>query len=113
MMDLFKKRRRWDIEADVVVIGTGGAGLTAALAAHDAGAKVVVLEKASTVGGATAVSGGVVWVPNNHHMAGVGIADSRDEALTYTRRLADGRSDDKLIETFVDTAPAMIRYIEE
>src|ERR1700722_9942504 len=111
-MDLFKKKKQWDVEADVVVIGSGAAGLTAALAAHDGGAKVVVIEKASTVGGASAVSGGVVWVPNNHHMAEVGIADSRSEAIAYVTRLADGRSDDKLIATFLDTAPQMLRFVE-
>lgn len=111
-MDLFKKKKQWDVEADVVVVGSGAAGLTAALAAHEAGAKVVVLEKAKTVGGASAVSGGVVWVPNNHHMADVGISDSRPEALTYVTRLADGRSDDKLIATFLDTAPQMLKFVE-
>ncbi|HEY2514399.1 MAG TPA: FAD-dependent oxidoreductase [Polyangiaceae bacterium] len=111
-MDLFKKKKAWDVEADVVVIGSGAAGLTAALAAHEAGAKVVVLEKAPTVGGATAVSGGVVWVPNNHHMSEVGIADSRDDAVTYVKRLSDGRSDPALIETFLDTAPQMLRFVE-
>jgi succinate dehydrogenase/fumarate reductase flavoprotein subunit len=109
----FKTKRRWAIEADVLVIGTGGAGLTAAIAAHDAGARVVVVEKTARVGGTTAVSGGVIWVPNNHHMAEVGIADSREEALLYTRRLADGRADDRLIERFLDTAPALVRYLEE
>jgi succinate dehydrogenase/fumarate reductase flavoprotein subunit len=111
-MDLFKKKKSWDVEADVVVIGSGAAGLTAALAAHEGGAKVVVLEKASTIGGASAVSGGVMWVPNNHHMAEVGIADSRADAIAYVTRLADGRSDDRLIATFLDTAPEMLRFIE-
>ena len=111
-MDLFKKKKPWDIDTDVVVIGSGAAGLTAALAAHEGGVKVVVVEKASTVGGATAVSGGVVWVPNNHHMGGVGIADSRSVAITYFKRLADGRSDDGLIATFLDTAPQMLRFVE-
>jgi succinate dehydrogenase/fumarate reductase flavoprotein subunit len=109
----FKSRKRYQLEVDVLVIGTGGAGMTAALAAHDAGAKVAIIEKSPKVGGTTAVSGGVLWVPNNHHMPEVNIADSRAEALTYTRRLADGRSDDRLIETFLDTAPAVIRYLEE
>src|SRR5688572_32479088 len=112
-MALFKTKKRWEIETDVVVVGTGGAGMTAALAAKSQGAEVVVLEKAPKVGGTTAVSGGVVWVPNNHHMAAIGVSDSRDEALAYTTRLADGRSDAELIATFVDTVPIMARYVEE
>jgi 3-oxosteroid 1-dehydrogenase len=109
----FRSRKRWDLEVDVLVAGSGGPGSTAAIVAHDRGASVAILEKSDKFGGATAVSGGVVWIPNNHHMADIGIGDSREEALMYTRRLADGRSDDRLIETFIDTAPEMVRYIEE
>jgi succinate dehydrogenase/fumarate reductase flavoprotein subunit len=112
MVDWFKKKKRWDSEVDVVVLGTGAAGMTAALAAHEGRATVALLEKSRFVGGTTAVSGGVVWVPNNHHLAEVGIADSRDEALAYVKRLTDGRSDDALVERFVDTAPAMVQWIE-
>ena len=65
---------------DVIVLGTGAAGLVAALAAHEAGATVGLYEKADVVGGTTALSGGIVWVPNNPHMAAAGLADSRDEA---------------------------------
>jgi 3-oxosteroid 1-dehydrogenase len=111
-MDWFRKKRRWDIEADVVVLGTGAAGMTAALAATEGGAKVALLEKSSLVGGTTAVSGGVVWVPNNHHLAEAGVTDSRAEALTYVRRLTDGRSDDVLVERFLDVAPEMVEWIE-
>lgn len=113
MVDWFKKKRRWDSEADVVVLGTGGAGMTAALAAHAGGASVILLEKAKVVGGTTAVSGGVVWVPNNHHLPETGVADSRDEALGYVKRLTDGRSDDALVERFLDAAPQMIQWIEQ
>ena len=112
MVDWFKKKRKWDLEADVVVLGTGGAGMTAALAAHAGGATVAILEKSKLVGGTTAVSGGVVWVPNNHHLGEVGVKDSRDEALGYVKRLTDGRSDDALVERFVDTAPQMVEWIE-
>jgi 3-oxosteroid 1-dehydrogenase len=111
-MDWFKKKRRWDIETDVVVLGTGAAGMMAALAAAEGGAKVALLEKSSLVGGTTAVSGGVVWVPNNHHLAEVGVADSRAEALAYVRRLTDGRSDDALVERFLDMAPGMVKWVE-
>jgi len=105
--------RRWDREFDVVVAGSGGAGLTAAILAHDNGARVVVIERSDKVGGTTAVSGGGLWVPMNHHMAEVGASDSREDALEYCRRLTAGRAEDALVETFVDTAPQMARYLEE
>jgi len=106
------RRKRWDVETDFLVVGSGAAGLTAALSAHDRRARVMVLEKTGRVGGATAVSGGVVWVPNNHHMAELGIADSKADARRYIERLAEGRSSDELIEVFVERAPEMLRYVE-
>jgi len=109
---LFRKKN-WDLECDVLVVGTGAAGLLAAIAAHDLGKKTLVIEKSAKVGGTTAVSGGVVWVPNNHHMSEVGVTDTRDEALGYVLRLADGRSPAELVERFIDTVPEMARYVEE
>jgi 3-oxosteroid 1-dehydrogenase len=105
--------RGWDREADVVVVGSGGGGLTAAIVARDQGAEVLLLEKTGKVGGTTAVSGGVVWVPCNHHMPEAGIADARDEALGYVKRLADGRGDEALIATYLDRAPEVLRYLED
>lgn len=103
----------WDREVDVVVVGSGGSGLTAAILAHDNGARVLVLERSGLIGGTTAVSGGGVWIPLNHHMGEAGIQDTREEALTYCKRLAAGKSSDELIETFVDTGHQMVRYLEE
>lgn len=100
------------IEADVVVIGSGAAGLAAALAAADGGAEVVVLEASARWGGSTAVSGGQVWAPANHRMLEAGFADSAEEALTYCRTVAPGR-DDALVETFVRTVPEVVRFVEE
>ena len=105
--------QKWDLEADVVVAGTGGAGLTAAILAHDQGANVVVIERSDKVGGTTAVSGGGLWIPMNDHMSEVGATDSRDEALAYCLALTAGQAPAELVETFVDTAPVMVRYLEE
>ncbi|CAM4266789.1 FAD-dependent oxidoreductase [Nocardia ninae] len=97
------------IDADVVVIGSGAAGLAAALAAADGGAEVVVLEASPRWGGSTAVSGGQVWAPANHRMDE---SDSIEEALTYCRAAAPGR-DDAMVETFLRTVPEVVRFLEE
>ena len=74
---------RWDGDADVVVVGSGGSALVAAVMAADAGSSVLVLEKAAQTGGTTRKSGGGVWVPDNHHMRVLGLPDSREGALRY------------------------------
>lgn len=100
----------WDHEVDVVVLGSGGAGLTAALTAVVAGASVEVYEKAATVGGTTAVSGGIVWIPA-HNRSPDGELTPVD-ALRYLRAQSLGSMDDELVETFVRTGPAMLDFIE-
>jgi len=103
----------WDTVVDVVVLGSGAAGLVSATMAHDGGASVLLLEKSDLIGGTTGVSGGMPWIPMNRHMAEVGVSDSRDEALTYIRRLTLGREPDaELLEVYVDTAPEMLDYLE-
>lgn len=76
----------WDLEADVIVVGSGLAGTCAAIAAGQAGRSVLVLEKMPFVGGTTAKSGGVMWIPNNIYLRNQAIADSRDDALRYMVR---------------------------
>lgn len=104
---------KWDYETDVLVAGTGGAGLTAAIVARDEESEVMIIEKSDKVGGTTAVSGGVIWVPMHHHMEKAGIKDTREEALTYLKKLAEGRVGDDILETLLDEGPEMVRYIEE
>src|SRR5262249_61680416 len=71
------------------------------------------LEKMDLVGGTTAVSGGVLWIPNNDHLAEDGLEDSRESTVAYIRRIADGRAlDESLIDAFVDNAADVLRYLE-
>ncbi|MBI3976997.1 MAG: FAD-dependent oxidoreductase, partial [Chloroflexi bacterium] len=99
------------MQADVVVVGSGGAGFSAALTAARGGANVVLLERAPVFGGTTAWSGAIMWVPNNPLMKAAGLEDSREAALTYIRRLALGRVPDEVIVAYVDRGPKMIEWM--
>lgn len=103
------------IEADVVVLGTGGAGLTAALSAHDFGAgEVVIVEKYGMIGGTSAMSGGMLWIPLNDQQAENGVEDSFDEVVTYLDGLAeDGHLDPETLSAFLEEGPEMLRWFEE
>lgn len=102
----------WNQIVDVVVVGSGAAGVCAALSAQKAGAQAMVLERSDKYGGTSAVSGGVPWIPNNHHMGEIGASDSREQALTYLRALSLGGMDLALAEVYVDEAPRVLRYLE-
>jgi len=103
----------WDLEVDFVSVGSSTGGLMAAIMGHNLGLKTVVLEKSSALGGGTALSGGVLWIPFNHHMLAAGIKDSREEALTHVRRISLGRHDEEQLATYLDTGPEVIKYVEE
>ena len=98
---------------DVVVLGSGASGLAAAVAAAEEGASVVVLEKADMIGGTTAMSGGIVWMPCNHHQESAGVTDTREMALAYLESLSLGQIDSDMAATFVDEGPEVIRALEE
>jgi succinate dehydrogenase/fumarate reductase flavoprotein subunit len=100
----------WDHEVDVIVLGSGGAGLTAALTAVARGASVEVYEKAATVGGTTAVSGGIIWIPA-HNRSPEGEL-TVDDAMAYLRAQSLGYMDDELVQTFVRTGPEMLDFVE-
>ena len=81
--------------------------------AHDLGAQVLVLEASEKYGGSTAISGGVVWIPDNDQLPDRDIPDSREDALAYLRHLTLGRVQDERIVAYVDHAPRMARYMAE
>ncbi len=100
-----------NVDVDVLVIGSGAGGLTAAITAHEHGANVLVVEKSDKVGGTSATSGGGTWVPCNHLMEKHDQSDTPDAALTYMKAcVGDDVSEDR-ITTFVDNAPKMLSFI--
>ena len=96
---------------DLVVVGAGAAGLTAACAAAAAGCSVLLLEQAGVVGGTSAISGGMVWLPANGKTAEAGRPDSIEAARTYLGQTVPGAHRDRL-EAFLSKAGEVLREIE-
>jgi len=77
-------------EVDVVVAGSGAAGMTAALTAAHLGLSALVIEKAGSFGGSTARSGGGIWAPGNSVLRAAGVADTPEQARAYLAHVAEG-----------------------
>ena len=92
----------------VVVVGSGATGLTAALTAKLQGVDALVIEKASTYGGTSAISGGVMWLPRSGPAHDAGAADSDSAVTTYLQHHVGDRTEPEMIDAFVDTAPRML-----
>jgi 3-oxosteroid 1-dehydrogenase len=104
----------WDKSVDLLIAGSGGGGLVAALAALDAGIEPLIVEKQALVGGSTGLSGGMVWLPNNPLMRSEGIADSHEDGLAYFEDVIGDvgpASSPARREMFLDAGVDMINFL--
>lgn len=93
---------------DVVVVGSGAAGMVAAIRCHDLGLSPIVIEKTGLYGGTSAVSGGAIWIPNSPDVAD---RDSREQAMDYLAACTEGRVPTAKLERYVDVAPELLAYM--
>jgi succinate dehydrogenase/fumarate reductase flavoprotein subunit len=97
---------------DVIVIGAGAGGMTAAAVAAAEGSSVLLIEKTEFVGGTTAWSGGMVWIPVNAKMKQAGIDDSLSDAAIYLASTVPETENADLRDTFLARGPEAVEYLE-
>ena len=109
------KQCSWDESVDVVIVGSGGGSMVAALKAKSLGMSVIILEKLDKIGGSTGYSGGLVWVPCNPLMEREGIIDSLEAVRSYIDAAVPEPhidSSDARIDAYLSSGPEMVRYLE-
>ena len=97
---------------DLVVIGSGAAGLSTAITARKRGLDVLVLEKEPVFGGTTALSGGVLWIPLSHHGRKQNPADTAQAVRTYLMRETGAFFDEAAVQAFIENGPKMVDFFE-
>ena len=102
----------FDTTVDVVVVGSGAGGMTAALTARHQGLDTLIVEKAPVFGGTTALSGGGIWAPGADALIRDGYQPDSDGVLTYLQTITDGLVDDTRLQAYVNQTPRMIDFLE-
>jgi 3-oxosteroid 1-dehydrogenase len=100
----------WDDEVDLICVGSGISGCAAAIAAAEAGLKVILLEKSHKLGGTTTWSLGIVWVGNSYLARANGIVDTAADTRAYLDYLGGGRNDSEVTQSYVDHAPEALQF---
>ena len=105
----------WDYSFDVVVIGSGNGGMTAAVCTYEMGTRdVLVIEKSDLYGGTSSISGGGVWIPSNRYARAAGAEDSFDKAKTYLRQLiTEEEVPEYQLDAFLENGPKMVDFLHE
>jgi len=98
-------------EYDVVVVGSGAAGMVAALTAAHQGLSTIVVEKAPHYGGSTARSGGGVWIPNNEVLNRAGVKDTPEAARKYLHAIVGDVVPPEKIDTYLERGPEMLSFV--
>lgn len=96
---------------DVIVVGSGAGAMTSAVFLADQGFSVLIVEKSDKYGGTSAISGGGIWIPNNHYFARQGGNDSFELAMRYLKAAAGEHVDDARLQAYLDNAPKMIEAL--
>jgi succinate dehydrogenase/fumarate reductase flavoprotein subunit len=107
-----KVRNLFPKEVDLVIVGSGAAGMAAAVTAVVEGQKVIVLEKTNKIGGTTSYSEAMIWVPCSEQARQAGIADSVENALDYLRSVIGNKLDIVQAEAYLKAAPQMLAFFE-
>ncbi|MFD0854939.1 FAD-dependent oxidoreductase, partial [Actinomadura adrarensis] len=103
----------FDETADVVVVGSGGAALTAAYTAASSGLSTIVLEKTQYFGGTSAYSGASIWLPGNQALKRAGLADSVELGRAYFTAVVGDRTPAELQDAFLSTGPELVEFLEK
>jgi 3-oxosteroid 1-dehydrogenase len=103
----------WDRTVDLLVMGSGAAGMMGAIRAHDLGLDVLLVEKSDLFGGNTAMSGGVCWVPNNPGMTEEGLEDSDEDGFEYLKHITKGEVPDERLWLYIRESKRVLAYLQE